>query len=1046
MRESSYNLSKENSQQPKDIRGGEKKVMKKSLSAILSLAMAFSMFSSVAFGAEDAAAKKSSADFDDLKDLTAEQKVIFDELIGAGVFDGVADKEFGLKDKMNRAQFAKVAALIFDLEVDASVKTSSFSDVKAEDPANGYALPYIEALKAAGLTDGYAPGQYNPAGEVTKQELATFLVRGLGWEADAKASAGVSDKTVSDWAKGYVAVAIEKKIMTSGEDGTFGGTSAATRDILVLSSYAADKAYVPAGKVSVLGAKATGASKVEVTLNKPVDTDKAKFELKSGTSVIATEAKYSDDKKTVTLNLKDVKLTDGEYTVTLSGLDADSVAEATAKFTATKETVKKITFTSPSDTIAWANKVRVEFAAVNQYEEAVSMSAGAFSVFATSGNPVIKKTDDGMLFVELQTNGDGIAQNVSQISINIYDTDRNFTATKTFKVGTAPYVSKVELRAPKYSNGGAGLAKKGEYVTVPMVEYDQYGSILVEGMSSTTVNPSGIVTPNINTFQEVTFAYNADGVREAKVTLKEDAEKNEEHTLTVYGGSSAATTTIKTAASKVAAKIEIESDGNFAEGDQDKYLTLVAYDVNGNKLSQQDIVENAKNDKFQINLSGAFSAGATTDVVASMLEDGIVTSGEHKGKIHIAAVTKGTGYVFAAVKSTTSGQLSNVQKTYGVSNPRYPVTLRVNGDDLAGKTLPNANSEVKLKLYDQNNSEIKKVSSLVSLTENGKAVTYDVYVNVTGNKEKFNVYVDGGLLTADTAYATDAIFDKKIKVEAKADALANEKVTVKVALRKKLDGVVSDSSVKTYSKEVAVVNPENETLTYAIKPLGEIFAAKDNKTYEGGVQDDVLVSRHNKQVELTAKDSGGNKVAINGPSMITSVTSSVYTVAEYGRKPEGNAYIIGNKAGTSTIGLTFVNAKKETQQLTAEVTVKADPITIASVVADKKSRTVSLNAINNTIQYANRLMELKVKDQYGAEYKYDSTDITLAYDSTKDYTRLYDKNVQVRYGVTDVDATNKADTVSVDADGRITVGATVKSFTLTAYAGAHSATTAIVVQ
>jgi glutaminase len=105
--------------------------MKKSLSVILSSAMALSMFSSVALGAT------SSADFNDLKDLDAATKAKFDAMISAGIFDGVADKEFGLKEKMNRAQFAKVAALIFGLKVDTSVKTSSFTDVDANDASNG---------------------------------------------------------------------------------------------------------------------------------------------------------------------------------------------------------------------------------------------------------------------------------------------------------------------------------------------------------------------------------------------------------------------------------------------------------------------------------------------------------------------------------------------------------------------------------------------------------------------------------------------------------------------------------------------------------------------------------------------------------------------------------------------------------------------------------------------------------------------------------------------------------------------------------------------
>jgi hypothetical protein len=180
---------------------------------------------------------KTSADFTDLKDLDAATKVKFDSMISAGIFDGVSDTEFGLNDKMNRAQFAKVAALIFSLDVDKSATTSSFSDVSADDSANGYALPYIEAIKAAGITDGYSPGEYNPAGDVTKEQLAAFLVRGLGMEKDAQASPGVRDNTVSDWAKGYVALALEKKIMTSGSDGQFGGTNDALRIDLITVSY-----------------------------------------------------------------------------------------------------------------------------------------------------------------------------------------------------------------------------------------------------------------------------------------------------------------------------------------------------------------------------------------------------------------------------------------------------------------------------------------------------------------------------------------------------------------------------------------------------------------------------------------------------------------------------------------------------------------------------------------------------------------------------------------------------------------------------------------
>lgn len=184
------------------------------------------------------AADAVSADqFNDLKNLPKEEKDKFDSLIREGVFSGLSDDTFGLDSPMNRAQFAKVAAIIFKLPVDQTLAKSSFTDI-----ASGHwALPYVEALKKAGLTNGYdAEGKtYNPDGTVTRQELAAFLVRGLGLDEAAKQATPVTDSTVDDWAKGNVALVLEKKIMTNLDDGTFGGKTPATRKMLALASYAA---------------------------------------------------------------------------------------------------------------------------------------------------------------------------------------------------------------------------------------------------------------------------------------------------------------------------------------------------------------------------------------------------------------------------------------------------------------------------------------------------------------------------------------------------------------------------------------------------------------------------------------------------------------------------------------------------------------------------------------------------------------------------------------------------------------------------------------
>ncbi|MEI7025057.1 S-layer homology domain-containing protein [Paenibacillus sp. y28] len=195
-----------------------------------------------AIPANQSSAVKSIGDFKDLAGLPQDVKDKFDALISAGVFNGISEQEFGLNDKMNRAQFAKVAAIIFALPVDKTLTVSSFSDVTIDDPANGYALPFIEALKAAGLTEGVDPEgkMYNPSGTVTRQELAAFLIRGLQWKTDGTVPS--ADTTVDDWARSYITLALDNKLMSNVAVGAFGGQVYATRKMLALSSFEAKHA------------------------------------------------------------------------------------------------------------------------------------------------------------------------------------------------------------------------------------------------------------------------------------------------------------------------------------------------------------------------------------------------------------------------------------------------------------------------------------------------------------------------------------------------------------------------------------------------------------------------------------------------------------------------------------------------------------------------------------------------------------------------------------------------------------------------------------
>ncbi|MEK3719088.1 S-layer homology domain-containing protein [Paenibacillus sp. FSL H8-0034] len=740
MSASSYNPSKQNSKKPKDIRGGEQKVMKKSLSTILSLAMAFSMFSSVALAAE-ADATKTSADFTDLKDLDAATKLKFDALISAGVFDGVKEGTFGLKDEMNRAQFAKVAALIFGLKVDTTLKTSSFTDVKSDDPANGYALPYIEAVKAAGITDGYAPGEYNPAGNVTKEQLATFLLRGLGKDAAAKATPGVTDTTVSDWAKGYVALALQLKLLSNGTDGKFAGTSNATRDLLVLSASEAKAQYKPVfnGKYSIASFKATDADKLAVQLNGALTDDAAKnlkIEIKNGSGQVVTNytTKWSDDKTTATLTF-DTKFQDGSFVATISGLSNIDDTAKTQTVAVTKERIAKIEFLTASETLPrTVNDLRIDFKATNQYGAKSSLTYNNFSINTGSDVTVKGISGEQAFYIKQNTkantgvNGvtaESILERNDRISVTIIHEDSGTTANKVFAVGEAQNVAKIEVGDLKNSSNvkiDEVEAQKDVYLDIKAL--DQYGiqvsdyDTLSKGVTfySTEGNVKKVVKDSNN--NDVWFTTSSE-IGDDAADLKFRYDKNESKdaiTLNIIanGSGQAVTKTIKVTATKTPATVEFgaysytlaEGDVVTNDSDLDKklYVPIIVKDAKGELLTPQEIADKAY--KFTIYSTGSIGLGSynVADDNNGTRSTPIVQSGEHKGKIAITtANSKGSASIVVqltddyTVKATQSFSVGEKRKADKIAFSAAPKKYQVNSTD----------NELKLKIYDQHGGELK---------------------------------------------------------------------------------------------------------------------------------------------------------------------------------------------------------------------------------------------------------------------------------------------------------------------------------------------------
>jgi len=98
------------------------------------------------------------------------------------VMQGYSDVQFGIGDPLLRMWAAVLITRLFDISVSNPPPFPTFQDVPASHPA--YAE--IEALVKEGMTSGCSlnPPLFCPEGSLTRAELATFVIRGLGLDPD----------------------------------------------------------------------------------------------------------------------------------------------------------------------------------------------------------------------------------------------------------------------------------------------------------------------------------------------------------------------------------------------------------------------------------------------------------------------------------------------------------------------------------------------------------------------------------------------------------------------------------------------------------------------------------------------------------------------------------------------------------------------------------------------------------------------------------------------------------------------------------------------
>lgn len=146
------------------------------------------------------------------------------DLADRGVINGYEDGSFKPEHTVTRAEWAKIM-------VDAAGVQVSDNALYFTDMEGHWANQYVNAAK--NYLTGFIDGSYRPDQAATREDVTVAMVRLKGYDltnVDYSKITGFTDSySISDYAKGYVAVAVQQNLISGFEDNTFRGQDTLAR-------------------------------------------------------------------------------------------------------------------------------------------------------------------------------------------------------------------------------------------------------------------------------------------------------------------------------------------------------------------------------------------------------------------------------------------------------------------------------------------------------------------------------------------------------------------------------------------------------------------------------------------------------------------------------------------------------------------------------------------------------------------------------------------------------------------------------------------------
>jgi len=152
--------------------------------------------------------------------------------VESGIMDGMDATHFVPDGTLTRAMLAAILMRQSDVSSEENLayyNTTSFKD----SDQSAWWNPYVEWAKGCGYVDGFEDGTFRPNDSITRQDLATILMRYIGGDDGdiiGDASLNFSDKDqISDYAQNAVLTLTNDGIINGMGDGNFNPKGTATR-------------------------------------------------------------------------------------------------------------------------------------------------------------------------------------------------------------------------------------------------------------------------------------------------------------------------------------------------------------------------------------------------------------------------------------------------------------------------------------------------------------------------------------------------------------------------------------------------------------------------------------------------------------------------------------------------------------------------------------------------------------------------------------------------------------------------------------------------